>query len=220
MIKRIILVRHGESDHHVRGLTGGWTDSHLTALGERQAHVTGERLAELLEGAESCLYSSDLARAAETARIVGERLDVTPVLDADLREFNNGEAADMTWEQAQEIQRSPTEPLVDHVPYPGAESWRMMNERVCRCLERVAHECPDTAVIISHTLSGMCVVHWWLRLGPEWWDRIAYDFDPCSLTLLNVNVFGERTISRLNDTRHLAAAGSESEAGAMPGPAA
>lgn len=214
-MKRIILIRHGESDHHLHGLTGGWTESHLTALGERQSHVTGERLAELLEGVEFGLYSSDLARAAETARIVGERLDVNPVLDADLREFNNGEAADITWEQAQEIQEPPTEPLVDHVPYPGAESWRMMNERVCRCLERVADECADTAVIISHTLSGMCVVHWWLRLGVEWWDTIAYDFAPCSLTLLTINVFEERTISRLNDTRHLATAGCESDAGSM-----
>lgn len=216
-MKRIILMRHGEADHHQEGLTGGWTESHLTALGEKQAFVTGARLAKLLDGVEYSLYSSDLARAAETARLVCQQLDTSPVMDGDLREFNNGQAANMTWEQAKEIQRPPTRRLVDWVPYPGAENWRMMNERIADCLARADEECSDTAVIITHTLSASAVVHWWLGLGAEWWGNISYEFDPCSLTFLTINDFGQRTISRLNDTRHLVEAGLESEVEALPG---
>ena len=35
----IIIVRHGQSEHHVRGLTGGWTDTPLTALGHGQRRL-------------------------------------------------------------------------------------------------------------------------------------------------------------------------------------
>ena len=215
-MERIIVIRHGEADHNERGLTGGWTDSHLTALGRAQARITGEWLAEPLRDVLFGLYSSDLRRARETAEIIGGCLGVTPVYDEDLREFNNGEAADMTVEAAQEIQLPPTRPLVEYRPYPGSENWWEMNDRVWAALDAIA-ERHELAVVITHTLSAICVVHWWLRLGQEHWDRVPYDFDPCSLTLLTVNVFGERTITRLNDTCHLAAAGAESDADTLPG---
>lgn len=216
-MKRIILLRHGEAEHLEKGLTGGWTESSLTAFGEKQAHVTGGMLSKMLKGTEFGFYSSNLARASETARIICGQLSVRPIFDGDLREFNNGQAANMTVEAAQAIQNPPTQPLVDYVPYPGAENWRQMNERVSGCMERMEEECPDTAVVITHTLSATAVVHWWLGMGADDWGRVSYDFDPASITLLTINQFGQRTITRLNDTRHLAAAGCESDVEALPG---
>ena len=32
-INHLFFVRHGESEHQVTGLTGGWTDTPLTGLG-------------------------------------------------------------------------------------------------------------------------------------------------------------------------------------------
>jgi probable phosphoglycerate mutase len=216
-MKRIILIRHGEAEHAEQGLTGGWTESHLSTLGGKQAHVTGGALAKMLGGIDSRFYSSNLARASETARIICGQLGIDPGFEDDLREFNNGSAANLSVEEARKIQNPPTQPLVDYVPYPGAENWRQMNDRVARCMERIAEETPDTAVIITHTLSGTSVVHWWLGLGPDDWGRISYDFAPGSITLLTKNQFGQRTISRLNDTRHLAAEDCESNAEALPG---
>ncbi|MGI5817961.1 MAG: histidine phosphatase family protein [Armatimonadota bacterium] len=216
-MKRIILLRHGEAEHAEQGLTGGWTESHLTPLGEKQAHVTGGYLTKMLRDVEFGFYSSNLARASETARLICGQLDVKPKFDGDLREFNNGQAANMTVEQAREIQNPPTEPLVDYIPYPGAENWRQMNERVAGCMERMEGECPDTALIIMHSLSATAVVHWWLGLDSDEWGRVSYDFDPASITILTINRFGQRTISRLNDTRHLAAADCESDVEAIPG---
>jgi len=215
-MNRIILVHHGEADHVPRGLTGGWTDSHLTALGREQAQITGEWLGGPLGDLPFCLYSSDLRRAKQTAEIIGECVGIEPIYDEDLREFNNGQAADMTVEEAQNIQLPLSRPLVEYRPYPGAESWWEMAERVSVALDAIAERC-ELAVVITHTLSATCVVHWWLRLGEEYWDRVSYDFEPCSVTLLTVNVFGERAITRLNDTRHLAAAGAESDVEALPG---
>lgn len=216
-MNQIILLRHGEADHTERGLTGGWTDSHLTPLGREQAQITGEWLAGPLEDVPFRLYSSDLRRAGQTAEIIGECVGIEPVYDQDLREFNNGQAANMTVEQAQRIQLPMNRPLAEYVPYPGAENWAAMNERVCVALDVIAEHGPDVVVVIAHTLSGTCIVHWWLGLGQEHWGRVSYDFEPCSITLLTMNVFGQRTISRLNDTRHLAAADCESDVEALPG---
>ena len=42
----ILLIRHGEADHHVKELTGGWTDSALTVRGQQQF----QQLADCLAG--------------------------------------------------------------------------------------------------------------------------------------------------------------------------
>ena len=44
---------------------------------------------------------------------------------------------------------------------------------------------------------------WWLRLDERASDGISFRFDSASLTDLGVNEWEERTIVRLNDTRHL-----------------
>jgi probable phosphoglycerate mutase len=36
-MKRIILIRHAESEHNILGLTGGWSDTQLTDKGRKQA---------------------------------------------------------------------------------------------------------------------------------------------------------------------------------------
>ncbi|AQA06071.1 hypothetical protein BVC93_02595 [Mycobacterium sp. MS1601] len=75
-------VRHGESTWNRLGLMQGQTRwPALTADGVRQAHAAAETL---MPHAPALVISSDLRRAAETADIIGGRLDVpvryTPLL--------------------------------------------------------------------------------------------------------------------------------------------
>ncbi len=215
-MKQLILVRHGEADHHTRGLTGGWTDSHLTERGIMQCEHTGARLREML-GQGAALYASDLARAHEAAEVIGASTGLEAIFDEGLREFRNGDAADITWEEAKKIQAPPSLPLIDYVPYPGAECWREMNERVYQAMDRIAEADPDTAVVVAHTLSGVAVVHWWLGNGPDQWERSSFDFDPCSVTVLAVNNFRQRVVMRLNDTGHLSEMGDVGGETRLPG---
>ena len=46
----IILVRHGEATHHTEHLTGGWTDSELTAAGKVQLQAVASKLAKDFAG--------------------------------------------------------------------------------------------------------------------------------------------------------------------------
>lgn len=205
-MRDLILVRHGEPTHIRDGLTGGWTESGLTDLGRRQALATGRRVSELVPGAGLDFHSSDLRRARETAELMGESLNVAPCLRTGLREFNNGEAANLSEEQAERIQFPwPKGRDMDWAPYPGSETWRTMTQRVAGCMSEIAEEAGDTVLVVSHGGAGQIVVFWWLGLVERIEDTpVAFDLDPCSITRLTINRWDERTISALNDTAHLA----------------
>jgi broad specificity phosphatase PhoE len=199
-MNKLILVRHGQSEYMVKELTGGWTDTPLTELGRKQAALTGQKL-QYLKGTFG-FYSSDLKRAAETAYIIGEHLDKQPVLVPDLREHNNGLAANITREKADKMRNPVTDPIMDWVPYPEAESWRMLHTRVVTFMDSIenAH---DTVLIVAHSLVIVSIIHWWLKFDEDIMTRVSYDADLCCITVLYINNWGEKTIAKLNDTSHL-----------------
>src|SRR5215211_972452 len=122
----LILIRHGQSDQHIRDVTGGWTNTRLTDLGRMQAQRVGQRLKKLLGPRPAKIVSSDLARAVEFATIIASQMGAEARFYEELREINNGDAIDMSRTQAKAIEQPITEPIQEWVPYPNAESWRMM----------------------------------------------------------------------------------------------
>ena len=71
----IILVRHGEAEHHVRKLTGGWTDSALTENGCQQLRLLAACLKNDFTGHHPPLVvSSDLMRASKGAQLIADAL--------------------------------------------------------------------------------------------------------------------------------------------------
>jgi broad specificity phosphatase PhoE len=206
-MKEIIIVRHGEATHLTEGLTGGWTDSHLTPTGREQARVTGEFLAEALSGHSVRVYTSDLARALETAQLVAPALGVAAEPEADLRELNNGVAANTKLADSMALMLPLTLPAIDWMPYPEAETWREMALRVFAFMERASREREEIAILVAHGFSAAAAIHWWLDLGEVAWEKMAFELDPCSLTRLTLNMWGQQTIHRLNETGHLRLAG-------------
>jgi probable phosphoglycerate mutase len=84
-VTQLVLTRHGETDWNSAGRWQGHSDTPLNDEGRRQARA----LAETLDGVD-VVYSSDLARARETAEIVAERLALPIRLDPRLRERGFG----------------------------------------------------------------------------------------------------------------------------------
>jgi broad specificity phosphatase PhoE len=131
----LLLVRHGETDWNAAGRLQGHTDRPLNDYGRRQAVELADRLA-----AEdvSAVYASDLARARETAEIVGTRLGLDVVVDTDLRERNWG-----TWEGLTPGQR-------DAVVFEG-ETPAEHGVRIMRAVERIAERHPgERVVVVTH----------------------------------------------------------------------
>ena len=139
----LLLVRHGETDWNADGRLQGQTDRPLSHFGRRQARQLGEQLKDdELEGEKlEAIYSSDLARARETAEIVGELLGVPVVLDADLREKDWG-----TWEGLTSVER-------DRVEFVG-ESTEAHQERILRALRRISERHPGDGRVLVVTHGG------------------------------------------------------------------
>jgi probable phosphoglycerate mutase len=81
------LIRHAESTWNATGRWQGREDPPLSERGRRQAAGLARALAS--EGVET-LITSDLARAFETATIVGRVLGLRPRLEPALRELDAG----------------------------------------------------------------------------------------------------------------------------------
>jgi broad specificity phosphatase PhoE len=135
-VTRLLLVRHGETDWNAEGRLQGQTDRPLSELGRRQARRLAEDLPrEQLEA----IYSSDLARARETAEIVGERVGLPVELDPNLREKDWG-----TWEGLTAAER-------DRVEFVG-ESTEAHQERMLGALRRISDRHPGekTVLVVTH----------------------------------------------------------------------
>ena len=203
IMRELILVRHGEPEHLVKGWTGGWTDTPLTPLGQQQAKLTGEHLKVLLGDEAITLFCSDLLRARETALIIGSILGVSPIVEGALRDINWGIAVDMPLEEARKLELEKTEPLLDWVPFPEAESWRMLHERVVPFLEKIHLQESGTVMIVSHaSVLGECI-QWWLEQPLEMRRKITFNTALCSITYLSTNDWQQRRVDFINNTTHL-----------------
>jgi len=205
-MNELILIRHGQSEHHLTGGPGGWSLSPLTALGRSQAVATARRLKDRPPFEISAVIASDLPRAAETAAIIAAGLGMNAESAPALRELNNGVAARLTKDEARRVANPPTEPALDWVPYPQAESWRAMYRRVAAFLSTLRAEGRDRLVLVSHANAIVCAINWFLGLdSDENLTRLAYEIRPCSLTHLRLDADNDqsRTVVRLNDVEHL-----------------
>lgn len=133
------LVRHGESLASREGSLAGWRDVALTEAGRAQARA----LQELLHAESfSSVWSSDLSRAAETARLAwGE-----PRVDPRLREMDFGELEGCDWHSLDEHRRVELLEFV-HFRSPGGESYDELRERV---LGFVAELPPGRHLLFTH----------------------------------------------------------------------
>ena len=88
---RIFLIRHGQSEANKENIIQGHMDSSLSDIGREQAKTAGEILLESKTVFDS-VYSSDLSRAKETAKIITGVLGVKDIVfDERLREMYLGD---------------------------------------------------------------------------------------------------------------------------------
>lgn len=147
----VVLARHGETDDNLAPIrVQGFTDTPLNDVGRQQARELAERVAG--DGLQS-LWASDLARARDTALIVGARLGLQPRLDARLREANRGR-----WEGHLFVDIEREEPELyaawrragAEFRFPGGESLAEQQERVLAALDDVSAVGELPALVVCH----------------------------------------------------------------------
>ncbi len=96
MPKKIIIVRHGETQDNVDRRFQGWIDTPLNEAGLAQARIVAKRLREEVVAA---IYTSDLIRAKATAEIIAAEISAPVMLRQELRENDMGKFAGWQWEK-------------------------------------------------------------------------------------------------------------------------
>ncbi len=139
MNKELWLVRHGRTAANAEGVFSGWLDVALTPEGREQAAALQPRLAEAsFDG----VWSSDLQRAVETARLAfGE-----PVQDERLREMHFGELEGLPWDRVSPEHARGLMTFKDFAP-PGGETIPKVRERLLAFIDSLA---PGRHLIFSH----------------------------------------------------------------------
>jgi len=148
------LIRHGQTDWNNEGRFQGMMDIPLNQNGIDQAnqfikHLNGTHF--------NALYSSDLSRALQTAKIISKFINKKIIIDARLRERNLGEWEGKLLKEVQEeykkawndLQNDPTEyrPL-------GGESVADCAKRMWSVADEIAQNYPNgTVMIVSHGLA-------------------------------------------------------------------
>ena len=85
--RRVLFVRHGETDWNRQHILQGSQDVPLNKAGRQQVRAFARRIRGWPVDA---LYSSDLSRAWETAEIIGRTLDLEPHSSPAWREMDLG----------------------------------------------------------------------------------------------------------------------------------
>jgi probable phosphoglycerate mutase len=201
---RIILVRHGETDWNAAGRMQGQSDTPLNALGRAQAECVAQCLAHEPVGA---IYSSDLARALETATIIGQALDLPVITSSRLRERRYGIWEGLTWSEIQtrypeQMAERRARPL-EFAP-PRGETGGELLARALIELQCIGQRHPG-AVVVVVTHGGLCYVLLNHILGGVNGDRREFTFGNASIHRLEVD--GERwAVVSMNETVHLQSA--------------
>lgn len=199
----LLLIRHGESAPAIDGqpfeLVDGHGDPALSPEGRQQAVKVCARLAS--ERIDS-IYVSTLRRTSETAADLARLLDLTPIVDPDLREVFLGD-----WEGGL-MRRKVAEgdPIAQRLyleerwdVIPNAESADAFADRSRAAVERIAAAHPDqrVAVFAHGGIIGQILA---TATGSRAFAFAGAD----NASISHLVVMGDRwVLRRFNDTTHL-----------------
>jgi len=208
---RLVLVRHGETEHNRGRVTLGRADVPLNEPGRQQAEAVAAAVARY---APDAVYSSPLSRALDTARAVGAACGRAVLVEPGLIEMDVGELEHLTSGELRErypdflrlwLGEDGAEARI-----PGGESLREVQERAGAAVDRIAEaHTESTVVVVTHNFVVLSLLCRALDLPLARFRRLRHEVAAISV----VDMRGPApTLILLNDRSHLAAAGLLGEA--------
>lgn len=207
---RLLLIRHGQTignlNNHLQG-----DDDPLTDLGRLQARTT----ANYLRQSETIthLYSSPLARAFETASIIGAAIRHEPMVQRGLAELNIGNAAGTRFEHWAESNPAHVDTVLDpgtrmDFLWEGGESGHEFRDRVFAAWDHIVNEhvgSDDVVSVVSHGGALSWIAARLQDLPIDTWPDSS--FHNLSISEIEIDRRGESTVIEWNSVTHLMDAG-------------
>jgi broad specificity phosphatase PhoE len=204
-LMRLVLIRHGETEHNRGQLTLGRADVPLNERGEAQARAVASSFLR----SPDAIVSSPLRRALETATRIGSATGMPASVDDSLIEMDVGEMEHLTGAELRE--RYPeflglwTSGGAADARMPGGETLREVQDRAWTAVRDLHAAHPDgEAVAVTHNFVILTLICRSIDLPLADFRRIRQAL--AAKTIIDVGEHGA-TLLQLNDQSHLLAAG-------------
>jgi probable phosphoglycerate mutase len=154
-MRRVVLLRHGRTAWNAQRRFQGQADPPLDDVGRGQAYAVSALVAAL---EPDLVVTSDLARAMQTAEIIGETLGQAPIADARFRERGLGHWEGLTRD---DVEREYPDEYADwlggrDVSRRGGETREQVAARAQSAFAEV--DVP-TLVIVTHSATAMALTN-------------------------------------------------------------
>lgn len=199
-MKRLIFVRHGETEKNVIGkMHQVGDDSSLTPLGVQQVQAV---IPILQESQPEIIFTSTEKRAHDTAELLSYSLGVPIEIVAGIQERDWGDWSGFSWPQVEEQLKSMSlEERFAFVP-PNGESWQQGEDRLRKILSELVQKPYSSMIIVTHVGTLRMWIPVLLKSPRE--KSLKYDFDNTSISIFDYDE-NESTLKPIlvNDTAHL-----------------
>lgn len=191
-----LLIRHAAHDAVEHTLAGHMPGVNLSALGQEQAQRMAERLAQLPIAA---ICSSPVARAVQTAEILGARLNLPVTCSTGLAEIDFGA---WTGQRFEALAPNPDwqrwNSFRSGAPLPSGGLMLEVQARAVAVLAGIRAQQPaGTVAVVSHADVLKALVAHYLGTPLDLLQRI--EISPASVSVLALHEWGAQVL-RLNDT--------------------
>lgn len=200
-MNRLYLVRHGESEWNILNKVQGQSDVNLTKKGIEQAKKIGERL---IHEKIDMIFSSDLKRAFDTAKIIGKLLNLEVKSLEELREIRFGIWEGLTTKEIKDKY------LNEHIVWmtephklilPEAERLIDLQERLLGVVNSYIKKNENKNIlIVSHGTSIKALILGILGIDLSFYNKLS--IGNTGLSILEYRDYSP-VLRVLNDTSHL-----------------
>ncbi len=176
---KLILVRHGETDVNASNLTHKTGVS--VGLNEKGKILISETTEVVRQHSPQKVYCSPEKRCIESAQIISNTLNLKFEITDELGERNWGDWEGRSWDEIKPVlDKMALEERYTFIP-PKGESWKQMEERIKRFLQKLEKENLKSVCVVTHagTLRGMMPI---LKREPKE-SSFKYEFQNASVTV-------------------------------------
>lgn len=195
---KIFLTRHAQTEENANGIVQGQLPGKLSETGKVQAEKIAQRLKKWHI---DLVYSSDLTRASETAKIIAKYHPRIPInYDADLRERDMGK---FQGKKSSKIGWKNNNYVVENIRPPQGETLEELYKRAQKFLSKLSRKHPQDRILCSgHEGINRAIIAAISDKGPAGIKDIANQYNT-ALNVIEITGKQKFKIHKLNSIIHL-----------------
>lgn len=195
---KIFLTRHAQTEENAKGIVQGQLPGKLSEIGKVQA----EKIAQRLKSWQiDYVYSSDLARASETAKIIAKYHPQIPInYDTDLRERDMGK---YQGKKSSKIGWKNNNYVVESIHPPQGETLEELYKRAQKFISKLTRKHPQDRILCSgHEGINRAIIAAISDKGPTGIKNITDQYNT-ALNVIEITSKKRFKIHKLNSIVHL-----------------